>query len=87
MYRQIYRDKILYYVATQRFNSPKNPYNKTLILRYADPTRGVHTLFVRRDSCYEVVLLVRLNELVPKRLKINLVPYFLLLWYRDSVIR
>jgi len=23
MYRQIYRDKILYYVATQRFNSPK----------------------------------------------------------------
>jgi hypothetical protein len=28
MYRQIYRDKILYYVATQRFNSPKSPVKK-----------------------------------------------------------
>ncbi len=25
MYRQIYRNKILYYLATQRFNSPKKP--------------------------------------------------------------
>jgi hypothetical protein len=37
MYRKIYRDKILYYLATQRFNSQK-PCNKTPSLRYADPT-------------------------------------------------
>ena len=43
MYRKIYRDKILHYLAIQRFNSQK-PYNKTPILRYADPTPGVPTL-------------------------------------------
>ena len=44
MYRQIYRDKILYYVATQHFNSPKKPRNKHTILRYAEPTPGVPPL-------------------------------------------
>jgi len=44
MYRQIYRNKILYYLATQRFNSPKKPCKKTPILRYADPTPGVPPL-------------------------------------------
>ena len=49
MYRKIYRDKILYYLATQRFITQK-PCNKTQNLKYADPTPGVPTLFVRRDS-------------------------------------
>ena len=45
MYRKIYRDKILYYLATQRFITQK-PCNKTPILRYADPTPGVPTLLL-----------------------------------------
>jgi len=63
MYRQIYRDKILYYVATQRFNSPKTlQQNPNSQIRRPYP--GGTPPFVRRDSCSTIVLLIRLNGLV-----------------------
>ena len=52
MYRQIYRNKILYYLATQRFNSPKKPCKNP---QFSDtptlPGGGTHP-FVRRDSTF-----------------------------------
>ena len=39
----MYRNKILYCPVIQRFITQK-PCNKTVILRYADPTPGVPTL-------------------------------------------
>jgi len=63
MYRQIYRDKLLYYPATQSFNFQKTlQQNPNSQIRRPYP--GGTPPFVRRDSCYSLVLLMRVNELL-----------------------